>query len=342
MPLTIVSRGYFATMGIPLLAGRTFSEADRPTSPPVVLLNETAARAFFGGDAVGRRVRAQSVPDSWKEVIGVVADTKVASLDEQPTPMMYYAAEQVAVGAFSVVVRTSGDPAALLGTLPRALREVRESLPVTRLEPFAAHVAGALTSASTSGAPDGRVRCALALLLAGPASTPRCRSPWSGARTRSAFAWRWARRRAVDPRMVVGESLVVAGIGPPRGSACGARGARHAHDSVRRRARGRRELRRCGGRTYGGRRSRGVRAGAPCRGGESVGRATRSVASVRPRDRETASRGTRARGRGGNAQAGYSHLTAPGRTEANTGLPLAPVSSSVTLIGLSLAAARSA
>ncbi|HET7133764.1 MAG TPA: ABC transporter permease, partial [Gammaproteobacteria bacterium] len=124
MPLTIVSRGYFATMGMPLRAGRAFSAADRAGSPSVVILNETAARVFFGGDAVGRRVRAQAVPDSWKEVVGVVADSKVADLQEPPTPMMYYAAEQVAVGGFSVAVRTTGDPAALLGSLPRALREV--------------------------------------------------------------------------------------------------------------------------------------------------------------------------------------------------------------------------
>ena len=212
MPLTLVSRGYFATMGIRLVAGRTFSETDRPTSPPVVVLNETAARAFFGGDAVGKRVRAQSVPDSWKEVVGVVADTKIASLEEQPTAMMYYAAEQVAVGGFSVVLRTSGDPAAMLGSLPRALREVRESLPVTRLESFAAHVAGARMTARTSTLLMGAF-AALALLLAGlgiyaaVSFAVERRSHEIGIRV----ALGATAPRLV--RMVVGDSLVVAGIG---------------------------------------------------------------------------------------------------------------------------------
>jgi putative ABC transport system permease protein len=212
MPLTIVSRGYFATMGIPLLAGRTFSDADRTTSAPVVLVNETAARAFFGGNAVGRRVRAQAVPDSWKEVVGVVADTKIADLQEQPTPMMYYANEQIGAGAFSVVVRTGGDPAALLGTLPRALREVRESLPVTRLEPFAAQVAGALTAARTSTLLMGAF-AALALLLAGlgiyaaVSFAVERRSHEIGIRV----ALGATAARLI--RMVVGESLAVAGLG---------------------------------------------------------------------------------------------------------------------------------
>ena len=102
MPLTVVSRDYFATMGIDVVAGRSFSESDRPDSPPVVVLSETAARLFFGGDAVGGRVRRQN-EDLWQEVIGVVSDVKVASLQEPPTPLIYWAAEQTGVGGFSIV-----------------------------------------------------------------------------------------------------------------------------------------------------------------------------------------------------------------------------------------------
>ncbi|HEX5048389.1 MAG TPA: ABC transporter permease [Gammaproteobacteria bacterium] len=212
MPLTIVSRGYFATMGIALRAGRAFADTDRLTSPQVVVLNETAARTYFGGDAVGRRVRAQADADSWKEVVGVVADTKIVSLEERPTPMMYYSSDQVPAGGFSVVVRTNGDPAALLGVLPGALREVRESLPVTRLEPFAAHVAGALASARTSALLMGAF-AALALLLAGlgiyaaVSFAVERRTHEIGIRVAlGATATRLI-------RMVVGESLLVAGVG---------------------------------------------------------------------------------------------------------------------------------
>ena len=75
-PVASVSRGYFETMGMPLLAGRNFTVDDRPESPAVVILNETAARLFFGGDAVGRRLRGQDNPDEWREVVGVVADVE--------------------------------------------------------------------------------------------------------------------------------------------------------------------------------------------------------------------------------------------------------------------------
>jgi predicted permease len=166
LPFAAVSRGYFGTMGIPLLAGRNFSAADRPESPDVVIVNETAARLFFEGDAVGRRVRPQDDPDAWREVIGVVADVKVGGLQEPATPLLYFSAEQMGAGAFSVVVRTEADPAALLATLPRALREVRDSLPVTRVDVFETYLAGALEAARTSALVMGAF-AGLALLLAG-------------------------------------------------------------------------------------------------------------------------------------------------------------------------------
>jgi putative ABC transport system permease protein len=166
MPITSVSNDYFATMGIRRLAGRTFSAVDRRESPPVVVISETAARVFFGGDAVGRRVRGQDDPDAWREVIGVVSDVKVAELQEPPTPLMYLSIDQTGTGGFSVVVRTRGDPAALLGVLPSALRSVRASLPVTRIDVFETYVAAALEAARTSALLMGAF-AGLALLLAG-------------------------------------------------------------------------------------------------------------------------------------------------------------------------------
>jgi putative ABC transport system permease protein len=79
---------------------------------------------------------------------------------------MYYSTDQAGAGAFSVVVRTPGEPAALLGALPTALRSVRASLPVTRIEAFETHVATALEAARTSAILMGAF-AGLALLLAG-------------------------------------------------------------------------------------------------------------------------------------------------------------------------------
>jgi predicted permease len=210
-PLTIVSRDYFATMGIPLVAGRSFSADDRPDSPPVVMVSETAARMFFGGNAVGRRVRGQNAAE-WREVVGVVADVKVESLQEPPTPLLYASTDQVALGGFTVVARTAGEPAALLPALRSALREVRASLPVTRLEPLAGQVAAALEASRGTAVLMGGF-AALAMLLAG-----------LGIYASVSFA---AERRTHEigirvalgataarlTRMVVGESLTVAGVG---------------------------------------------------------------------------------------------------------------------------------
>lgn len=133
LPFAFVSRDYFETMGIRTLAGRTFTPTDGPGSPRVLVVNETAARLYWGGDALGGRIRPQGAPDGWGEVVGVVADSKVNSLQEPATPMIYYAAEQAAIGAFQIVARTPGDPAALAPALRTALREVDASLPITGL-----------------------------------------------------------------------------------------------------------------------------------------------------------------------------------------------------------------
>lgn len=132
LELAVVSPAYFQTLGIPLLAGRAFTRVD---GPDVIVVNEAAARAYWGGNAVGGRLRSQGSDSDWREVVGVVADIKVTDLTEGPTPMIYYSSEQVVPGGFSVVARTPGDPATLLPALRGALREVRASLPVTRPPP---------------------------------------------------------------------------------------------------------------------------------------------------------------------------------------------------------------
>ncbi len=213
LPLAAVSRDYFATMGIDVVAGREFNADDRPNGRPVVIVNETAARLFWNGDAVGRRLRPQSSPDGWREVVGVVADSKVNALSEAPTPMLYWSAEQVGVNGFAVVARTSGSAAAVAAALPRALKAVRESLPITRpATPFTAQIHAALASARSAASIMGAFSV-LALTLAGlgvyaaVSFAVERRSHEIGIRV----ALGATRTRLVT--MVVGESLAVAGIG---------------------------------------------------------------------------------------------------------------------------------
>jgi putative ABC transport system permease protein len=212
LPFAAVSPGYFETMGVPVLAGRTFTGEERPQSPPVVVVNETAAKVFWGGDAVGGRIRPQGKADAWSEVIGVVADVKVNDLQEPPTPMIYTSVAQAGVNAFAIVARTNGDPAALTGALRTALREVRPSLPVTRLTPLEAYLGDALSGPRAAAALMGGFSL-LALLLASlgvyavVSFTVQRRTQEMGIRA----ALGAARSRLVG--MVIGESLVVVSAG---------------------------------------------------------------------------------------------------------------------------------
>jgi predicted permease len=145
LPLAYVSRGYFETMGIPVVEGRAFSPEDHRGAPRVVMVNEAAARRYWRGNAVGGRIRSPDAgDDGWVRVIGVVGDTKVSRLQEPPTPMIFYSADQATIGVFSIAVRTTGDPAALIGGLRQALRDVRATLPVTRLMTMETHLGAAL------------------------------------------------------------------------------------------------------------------------------------------------------------------------------------------------------
>jgi predicted permease len=225
LPAVGVSREYFDTMGIRLLGGRNFAASDSPDGAPVVIVNETAARVFWNGDAVGRRVRAQDDPDSWREVVGVVADVKVANVTETPAPMFYYSTDQFAPLGFTVVARASGDPALLTEPLRGALREVRPSLPVTRQGSLEATVEAGFARARIGVALIGAFSL-LALVLAGlgvyavVSFNVERRTQELGVRT--ALGATHARLA----RMVVGECVLVVTIGVVVGSGLAALGAR--------------------------------------------------------------------------------------------------------------------
>ena len=141
----LVSEGYFAALGLPVLAGRTFVPDDRAAAEPIIVVNQAAARRFWGGDAIGRRLRPQSAPDAWRRVVGVVGDAKVSSVLEDPTPILYLSVEQRGLfPVLTVVVRTDGDAALLLPALRGALREVGPALPLDRLTTREAHLGDAL------------------------------------------------------------------------------------------------------------------------------------------------------------------------------------------------------
>jgi putative ABC transport system permease protein len=111
--IRVVNEHYFQTIGVPLLAGRTFDERDAAGAPTVVIIGKTIAdRLFPGRDPVGRRFRYPSIQVDPITIVGVVGDVKITGLDEEIKPVLYYPARQGGLNA-NLVVRTNIDPTSL-------------------------------------------------------------------------------------------------------------------------------------------------------------------------------------------------------------------------------------
>jgi len=119
-----VSPGYFAAMGIPMFAGRDFTDADGPTSPPVMIVSRATARKFWGdADPIGRGLRRSADPRTAFTVIGVVGDVRSSALTQE-SPALYYPVAARGWPLMDVVVRTDGSPEALLPAIRQKVHEV--------------------------------------------------------------------------------------------------------------------------------------------------------------------------------------------------------------------------
>jgi putative ABC transport system permease protein len=138
-----VSPDYFQTMGIPLVRGRGFTDRDSADAPAVAIINQSAMRRYWPGlNPVGERVSLGD-PRRWREVVGVVGDVKHDGLDEEVTPEVYMPLQQefAALGnglvrGLSVVVRSSGDVAAVAPVLRSAVASVDDQQPVGAIQPM--------------------------------------------------------------------------------------------------------------------------------------------------------------------------------------------------------------
>ncbi|HET7462941.1 MAG TPA: ABC transporter permease [Longimicrobium sp.] len=132
--------GYFATMRIPLVAGREFGEGDRPGAPNVAIVNRVLAERIWPGEnPVGRRFRFGANDSTWFTVVGVAREVKYNKLNEEDLPQLYLPHAQHPWRTLSLVVRTSGDPAALAPAalapaVRQAMRAIDPDLPMTRVQ----------------------------------------------------------------------------------------------------------------------------------------------------------------------------------------------------------------
>ena len=126
--IRVVSDGYFESVGIRLQAGRGFTERDRASSEPVVIVNETLARTLWPGqDAVGQIM----TQDGGRRVVGVVADVRHEALEKAGGSEMYLPMRQTGdYSAMNLVVRTVLPPDRLAAAVRAALRPIDPNLPV--------------------------------------------------------------------------------------------------------------------------------------------------------------------------------------------------------------------
>jgi putative ABC transport system permease protein len=117
-------------MGMPLLRGRTFTDADGPGSPLMVVASQSMARKFWGdADPTGRLIhRVGDGKDIL--VVGVVGDVRNNSLSEE-TPAMYYPSAQRVWPQMDIVVRTQGDPASAVADVRAAVKTIDSHLPIS-------------------------------------------------------------------------------------------------------------------------------------------------------------------------------------------------------------------
>jgi len=132
VPINIVTADYFRVLGIPLVAGRTFTDADRADTERVIVVNEAAARMLWpDGHALGGQARIVFNPEP-SRVVGIVGQTLYHELTDRAVPYVYYPLSQQAgpaMGRGSFLARGTRGHAPALATLQEALRQVEPTLP---------------------------------------------------------------------------------------------------------------------------------------------------------------------------------------------------------------------
>jgi putative ABC transport system permease protein len=135
--LELAGEDYFRTLGIPILRGRGFTEADREDGVPVAIISESVARHTWPGeDPIGRRIGAPGSPESWHTVVGVVGDNRYREL-VTPRPSMYLPIRQFGGPVpRTLALRTLVAPASVIPSVRSALQDVDPELLLTDAAPL--------------------------------------------------------------------------------------------------------------------------------------------------------------------------------------------------------------
>jgi putative ABC transport system permease protein len=142
MQIRVASRGYFAAIGIPVKRGRGFSDDDRPGTPQVVVITESAAKRFFPNeDPIGKTITLGWGKTDTRgvrraaggRIVGIVGDVRDAGLNEPNPPELYMPLRQWPIGWMSIVMKTAVAPETLTQSARAAVYSIDPDLPVSNV-----------------------------------------------------------------------------------------------------------------------------------------------------------------------------------------------------------------
>ena len=132
-----ITPDYFKVMGIRLIQGRFFSEADHAKTPKVMIVNEALAKRYWPkGDALGKRIRFTGAQDPWMEIVGVVSDVK-HEMDKPMSPDYFLPQTQDPWSTMVLVARSRIDPMALAAPIRGEVKTMDADLPVYEIRTMA-------------------------------------------------------------------------------------------------------------------------------------------------------------------------------------------------------------
>jgi len=164
--VNVVGPKYFQTMGISLLRGRDFDLQDMEDKPGVVIVNDSFARRHFPGqEVIGRRISFSGTAGPWKEIVGVVHDSKYVTLGEPPTPFAYLPLQQNHETGMTLLVRAARNATTIAAALRSEVQALEKNLPANNPTPMSEWIVNSLYAARMGAILVG-VFATLALVLA--------------------------------------------------------------------------------------------------------------------------------------------------------------------------------
>jgi putative ABC transport system permease protein len=130
----VITPGFIKTTGLQLMAGRDFNDQDTKDSAPMVIISQTLAKKMFPNeDPLGRVIRSWRDDNKPRQIVGIVADVKVGSLQEQATGTAFVPHQQDPWGVLAYVVRTEGDPKQYVALVRSALNSMDPNIALARV-----------------------------------------------------------------------------------------------------------------------------------------------------------------------------------------------------------------